>query len=109
MARVADTKVIGALRGTVDVIPPDKKLEKNARHVHKCFSKNVSVGRKSIFSDSFVPAPWKSVTACPFSIQIFSTFLPSPDHSETSFGTLYTHAHTHTSAAADLLERDTNP
>ena len=57
-------------------------------HVHKRFSKTVSVDRKSIFSDSTVPAPWKSVTACRFSIQTFSTFLPSPDHSETSFGTL---------------------
>ena len=57
-------------------------------HDHKRFSKTVSVDRKSIFSDSTVPAPWKSVTACRFSIQIFSTFLQSPDYSETSFRTL---------------------
>jgi hypothetical protein len=89
VARVTDTKAYGALRGTFDAIPRDKKIrKKNARHVHKRFSNIVSVARKSMSSDSFVPAPWKSVTACRFSIQIFSTFLPSPDHSETSFGTL---------------------
>ena len=35
VTRVADTKVIGALRGTVDAIPLDKKIrKKNARHYY---------------------------------------------------------------------------
>ena len=57
-------------------------------HVHKRFSKTVSFVQKSLFSDSTVHAHYKSVTECRFSIQLFSTFPPSPDHSETSFGTL---------------------
>ena len=57
-------------------------------HVHKRFSKTVSFVQKSLFSDSTVHAHCKSVTQCRFSTQVFSTFPPSPDHSETSFGTL---------------------